>query len=159
MATKFYFSNSTTPATPGSWHGNWEDSSAPVTQKLDTVKSGTLVNTGSITETDTTGVWDVRWGRWVSDHLDADVTFTGASAGDTWRQTIGVLESDALANMYQAVFIWVWNPDPNNGGGADVARGVLYDSDVGETDNPGVATNAELPTTAAGQFFNGVTTN
>lgn len=138
MATKkVYITNSTTPYTPSTKHGAWDDSTASVIQKLDSVPSGGAA-TSAVAETNVSTTWDVFLGRWVSDGLQSAYEFTkSGNPIDTLSAIIGTLETTNGILKYH-IHVWVTQGDSNT------ERGILLTDSIGAT---------EWGTSAAGLTF------
>ena len=117
---KFYYSNSTNTATPGSWHGTWNDNASAVTKLLDTAASGTGPNELPITENQNSADYNVAMGRWISEALPVGTVFTAGST--TWQSVVGVGEDNAAADEFDRFYIWIWT---GNGTGDSSAANLV----------------------------------
>src|SRR5689334_19814903 len=104
MAAKFYFTNNAAAATPSTFHGTWTATASAVTKQLGQVAGGTAATVG-IADTSSSTTYTQCLGRWISDPLEQNVTFT--SGTDTFEAIMGV-QSSVTASMVTVIHIWVW---------------------------------------------------
>src|SRR3989304_8359229 len=95
MATRFYLNNGAAPFTPSTIRGAWDATGSSVVQELSLLKGGVAATIG-VAETSSVANLDQLLGRWVSNPLDANVSF---ATTDTVNWVIGALESSTDANM------------------------------------------------------------
>lgn len=131
MATRLYLSNTAPGYTPTTKRGTWTTSSSTVARLLGRRPSG-ATTTSAVAETSTTNNVTVLLGRWIS---DGAVT-AGTLAGNV-QWVMGVLESNASANDFFYLHIYVTTGD------TDTPRGTFLANYT-----PGTGT--EWPTAIAG---------
>jgi len=138
--TKLYFCNQSSPYTPATIRGAWDQTSgSPITGLLSPGPSGSATTKG-IAETNTNTAWDVLLARFISQPLEVGNAFL---VTDTFRMIIGWLESNSAADMVPHIHCFVTQGDSDN------VRGTLIADAVASP----LATE-ELPTSATGQLFN-----
>lgn len=129
---RFYLNDNASAYSPAVAKGAWDDiTNQPNIGGLQTTQAGAAA-TLALPETSVTNNWDVLLATFVSDALWGNVAF---KTTDTVKAILGVLESNAAANMFTHIHIWVTT------GNTDVVRGTLLLDNIGST---------EWPTTAAG---------
>jgi len=132
MAQRFYLNNDAASYSPAVAKGAWDDiTNQPDIGGLETTQSGNAATLG-LTETSATNNWDGLIATFVSPALGGNVAF---KTTDTIKAVLGVLESNASANMFTHIYIWVTT------GNTDTTRGILLTDNIGST---------EWGTTAAG---------
>lgn len=132
MAQRFYLNDDAPGRSPAVAKGAWDDTTnQPNIGGLETTQSGVAATLG-VAETSVTNNWDVLLATFVSPALGGNVAF---KTTDTVKAVLGVLESNAAANMFTHIHIWV------SAGNTDTVRGTLLQDSIGST---------EWGTTAAG---------
>lgn len=131
VTKRFYVADATVPYSPATFRGAWDATAGTVDKLLSDRPAGAAAQVG-IAETNATANWDVMLGRWVSNAIGVDYTFT---VSDTVEWVIGAREGNALQDSLLHVHIYVTTGD------SDTVRGTLLTDFIGAT---------ELPTTAAG---------
>lgn len=132
MAQRFYLNDDAPGRSPAVAKGAWDDiTNQPNIGGLETTQSGVAATLG-VAETSVTNNWDVLLATFVSPALGGNVAF---KTTDTVKAVLGVLESNAAANMFTHIHIWV------SAGNTDTVRGTLLQDSIGST---------EWGTTAAG---------
>jgi hypothetical protein len=130
--TKLYLTSTTAPYTPATIRGAWDESAGHDTRALQSYKLGGGASaTVARSESLSTNPYSVLLYRGVSDPLEAQ-TIAG-----TIDVVIGVLESNAAADFYWHLHVYVTQGD------SDTPRGTLLNNYVENTSN-------EWPTTIAG---------
>jgi hypothetical protein len=124
MTRRYYLANAAAPFTPTTIRGAWDQTASSVTNLLGSVPSGGAA-TVAMTEVNVTNLWDVLFGRWVSEPIYHAGTLAGTA---TW--IAGVLESSLSANDFFHVHIFV------TVGSTDVVRGTLLTDSIGATEFP-----------------------
>jgi len=124
MSTKLYVCNRTPVYTPATKRGAWDLSSSVTVGALDTSKiGGGIITSVNVAETSSSNTYDVALSRFISGRLAAQ------TIGGTFDVTICATESNAAADMYFHVYIYVTQGD------SDVVRGVLLNDYVENTTN------------------------
>lgn len=135
MAKKFYLNDAAAAYNPAVAKGSWDDiTNQPDIGQLGATPSGAYT-TLALAETSVTNNWDVLLASFVSDALLNPVNF---STADMITGVLSVLESNALANDFTHIHIWVTT------GNTDTVRGTLLNNRINTT---------EWPTTSAGQVI------
>jgi len=138
---RFYIQTALAPYNPATENGAWDDSASTNNRKLSKTKSGGAGSDGRV-ETSATNDWDALVMKVVTDGLPANKSISGTLA---W--CLGVLESNADANMYYHVHAFV------TAGDSDVVRGTLLNNYIGAVEWPttaaGLAVGAQAVTTVA----------
>lgn len=135
MAKKFYLNDAAAAYSPAVAKGSWDDTTnQPDIGQLGATPSGAYT-TLSASETSTTNNWDVLVASFVSDALLNPVSFVTT---DVITGVLSVLESNAAANDFTHIHIWVTT------GNTDTVRGTLLNNFINAT---------EWPTTTAGQVL------
>ena len=130
-ATRFYLQNTTSGVTTAN-QGAWSDTAGAPTLAMSRTKAGTITSRG-VAEINATNTYDVMVLKFVSEPIPGQIIETGS----TLNWVIGALESNAAANDYWAVHVYVVS---NNGA---TIRGALLANNAENTTN-------EFPTTAQG---------
>jgi hypothetical protein len=125
-STRLYIQNASAGYTPSTIRGAWDTTSGAVVAKLSTDKGGSTTSKG-IAETSATNDYDVLLARFVSEPLLSDTSFT---TSNTVQWTMAVLESNANANDFYHIHIFVTQGDSDN------LRGTLLTDSIGATEWP-----------------------
>ena len=123
--TKLYLQNQSPTYTPTGQKGAWDATTSFITKRLGTSPSGVAATRGQA-ETNVSAGFDQLLATFVSDPLGANYSFT---ASDTVAWIYGVLESNAAADMYNHIHIWVTQGDTTT-----TARGTLISNDIGASE-------------------------
>lgn len=129
MASRMYFSRVSSGVTP-TQQGAWDDTAGLTRGSLSRTKDVNADAIISRAETNASATWDVLLGQWIGAPLDTAQTISG-----TFDMAISALESNADAEMFLHVHVWVSQGDTST------PRGTLL-TDYIDTH--------ELPTTEAG---------
>lgn len=114
MAFRLYLNNQAPAYTPATKRGSWNVSTSTVARELGQERLGASTTSASA-EATTTVNWQVLLGRFISDGFQASGTISSATA----LLMMKALESNAAADMYLAVHIYVTQGD------SDTPRGTL----------------------------------
>lgn len=125
ITQRFFLNNATAGYTPATIRGSWDATASAVTKALGRLPLVTGGTTIGIAETNTTNLWDVLLARFVSDPFELDYSFT---TSDTVQWLIGALESNASANDFFHVHIYVTTGD------SDTPRGTILTNNIGATE-------------------------
>lgn len=139
MPRQFYLSADDALFTPGTWKGGWDTTVNAASCLLDTTKTTAdptkfTIQAVSSEETSASPLYRAALGRFVSGPMLSQ-TISG-----TVQIVAGVLSSDALAEFYFSLHIWVTTGD------SDTVRGTLLNqyAELASSNNP-------FPTTPKGR--------
>lgn len=121
MPSRRYLTNAAATYTPTTIRGAWDQSSGTGSFKFGAAPEGSATSIQS-TETSPTNLWDVLWGRWISEPV------AGGSLSGTVTWVLGVAESATTANDFMHTHIFVTQGD------SDAIRGTLLSDSIDTTE-------------------------
>lgn len=128
MASRRYLTNAAPSYTPATIRGSWDNTTGdgtnvPVVKQLGASKSGAAAIV-SLEELSATNLWDVLWGRWISEPV------AGGSLSGTVTWMAAVIESVGTMNAFYHVHVYATS------GASDTVQGTLLANNIGATEFP-----------------------